>query len=61
MFHFKNAVQRCINQLNLKKRKLENFSKFEKNFFATAHARGGLKFSFGTWYEKSAGAIKLST
>ena len=36
--------------------------KFEKKiFFATAHARGGLKSSLGTCYKNSAGAIKFST
>ena len=36
--------------------------KFENVFlFATAHARGGLKSSLGTCYEKSAGAIEFST
>ena len=39
--------------------KLPKFEK--KNFFATAHARGGLKSSLGTCYKKSAGAIKFST
>ena len=50
MFHLKNAVQRCINQLNLK-----------KTIFATLHARGGLKSSLGNCYKKSAGAIEFFT
>ena len=50
MFHLKNAIHQCINQLNLK-----------KIVFATPHARGGLKSSLGTCYKKSAGAIEFFT
>ena len=50
MFHLKNAVHRCINQLN-----------FKKNIFTTPYARGGLKSSLGTCYKKSAGAIEFVT